>query len=217
MTNDAQRQRRLDTALIRHIRSFNSEGEDGLEPIRRLVEEGADVRGGHRGPLDSNRPIIEATEKGLDAVVEWLLDHGESPDPGKDTPDSPLVSACSRGHVNLVRLFLERGANPYPRRRDPISGQEDTPDLLGMTIHSPIMSAQKKAAILELLIVHGRDPNLPGEGAIKGKTAYEIARDLRAHPLIEIMRKAESERQKDHLLKSAPQGEDRPSTSGPSL
>lgn len=83
--------------------------KEDLEILRMLLEGGADP--GFNG---TSCPLVWAIDKGNDAMVDLLLEHGAPPDGdcgGFNFSTTPIGMAVSRGRVDLVRRFLAAGAN----------------------------------------------------------------------------------------------------------
>ena len=75
------------------------------EIIELLIDRGAGV---HFHEKEGTTALVFATERGLQAVVEKLLDAGA--DVNLRLGDSALAAACRKNNQSLVQLLLLRGA-----------------------------------------------------------------------------------------------------------
>lgn len=103
---------------------------DKIEPLKLLLEKGADVYTGGGYPLEVasrsgcikvvnfllnygmksapiDRALYAASENGYTEIVKVLLDNGANIHVGDD---DPLFRACSKGKFDTVKLLIERGA-----------------------------------------------------------------------------------------------------------
>lgn len=91
-------------------------------------------------------PLKSFTEKGDADAVKWLLQHGASPD-FTSTGGTALHTAVANSHLDCARLLLDAGANP------------DQQDVDGCV---PTQSVANDA-MLDLLLAHNADPNIPDQ------------------------------------------------------
>ena len=111
--------------------------EGHVEAIDALIAGGADIRATSRGP-----------QKPID-----LLDHYAKPIKGQGRLDSftPLMFAVQAGHISATRTLLERGANV----------NDTAPDGTSALV---LAIANAHYELAGLLLDHGADPNLNGQG-----------------------------------------------------
>ena len=116
-------------------------------------------------------PLELAARAGDDARVSILLEGGVDPDPGREDRPTPLSLALSAGHRETADLLIRCGAvldrralAGAVRSRDPaIRALVFEADLTAEYATFLLPAAATDAAILELLLAHGADPNPPGE------------------------------------------------------
>lgn len=93
-------------------------GEGDLEAIRRLLDDGADVRyvrpGGYSVMIDVMYGRSIFTDADLLAVLRLLIDRGADLDAASDYGESALGVAYGVGRFDVVELLLNSGANPAP-------------------------------------------------------------------------------------------------------
>ena len=154
--------------------------------IREILARGVDVD--ERDPVDGATSLTYAAEKGLEGVVEFLLQVGASPNAySKETDATPLICAAMHGHAGCVRLLLGAGADVNVRESNnlaalhyaAVKGHADvvaallaagadpevkpTPD--GWT---PLFYAIEKGheAVVSALLKGGASPNTPNKDGI---------------------------------------------------
>eukprot|EP00033_Pygsuia_biforma_P002097 GCRY01002328.1.p1 GENE.GCRY01002328.1~~GCRY01002328.1.p1 ORF type:complete len:316 (-),score=62.51 GCRY01002328.1:94-1041(-) len=72
-----------------------------------------------------NTPLHHACEGGLDNIVQFLLEKGESGNALNNSQESPLYKACKGGHVAVVKRLLAAGCSVganggEPKGRSPL-------------------------------------------------------------------------------------------------
>lgn len=108
---------------------------DKIEPLKLLLEKGADIHTGGGYPLEVastygciqvvnflldygmksafDRSLCVAANEGHTEIVKVLLDNGANIHVGDD---NPLFRACSNGKFNTVKLLLEKGADLHAKK-----------------------------------------------------------------------------------------------------
>ncbi|TAL40289.1 MAG: hypothetical protein EPN97_00120 [Alphaproteobacteria bacterium] len=164
-------QEQLFTKLVEGGTDFRFEDEGGRNMLmlacssdqprilELLIAAGMDLTQKDNGRMS---PAEHAAEKGSDACLRILLDHGVSPEEDRRR-DSLLYLASKKGAEKAVALLLERGTKPN------ICDDDST---------APLRAAIQggHAACVDLLLQHGADPmNEAWEGGAK-KTDEELAK-----------------------------------------
>ena len=107
-------------------------------------------------PHDS--PLIQAARTGSLDTIKLLLDSGadvNQPGPtGDDWDATPLQHAILARQSGAVRLLLDRGADP-----NRVAGPKATAPLL-------LAAGDTDPAFVNLLLAHGADPAIEGEGGV---------------------------------------------------
>jgi ankyrin repeat protein len=146
----------------------NEEGQTAFDvakndEIRELLREA----GAGMAAIDDQ--LIAAVEGGDAARVETLLNEGASPDSSGTGGKVALPVAAGAGQLEIAQLLLEAGADV-----DETMKMEVSTDLI-QTEAPPLIHAAEARDIdmVELLIAHGADVNLPKEGS--NETALHVA------------------------------------------
>ncbi len=154
----------------------------------------------------------EAVAAGYTRVVEWLLDHGASPD---KTPSgaSPMVLAATLGHPGVIELLLKKGAkleNPESNARPltvaamkghlmvvrllvekgaKVDGGKETTGRenpwLGFALPAAVKGGHQ--SVVEYLLSKGADPNIG-----HGSPILTAASENKAH-LVKILLEAKAD------------------------
>lgn len=139
----------LDRELRQAVRDNN------MVRVRHLIDNGANVDTRSLGGLT---PLTIATVRGLDSMVETLLEEGADPDIVDDYGEVALFVAMWQD-IGMVEALLEEGANP-----NIVNGDGKTP-LLIATRHG-------HDDLVELLLSAKADPNV--RDGNDGNTALHI-------------------------------------------
>ena len=111
-----------------------------IDIVQALIEYGTNV-----GALTS--ALSKAIEGNRVEVASYLLDHGADFNAvPRNQYSSPWIYACTLGRPAMVRLFLDRGAD--------VNAVDDKG-------WSPLKAALSHPKVLELLLEHKANPNLP--------------------------------------------------------
>jgi ankyrin repeat protein len=115
--------------------------------------------------------VFEAAALGQTNRVRVLLDEDASrANAFGDDGFHPLGLACFFGHVDAARLLLERGADVNALSRNE---HIQTAAIHAATANDGGTDEATRYALVELVLEHGADPNLPQAG---GFTALDAAR-----------------------------------------
>lgn len=119
--------------------------EGNLEKVKEMVQKGADVNGRvSTGNLVT--PLHNATSRGHEKVVAYLLDQGADISARNNIGETPLHLAIRHNFPNLVILLLDRGANIQEG-----DNEENSP------LHKAAMMGFVR--IIEILLQRGADRN----------------------------------------------------------
>ena len=125
--------------------------------------------------------VHEAAALGRPERLQTLLDE----DPARanafgDDGFHPLGLACFFGHVDAARLLLERGAD--------VNALSRNEHIQTAAIHASAASEGKgelvRYELVELVLEHGADPNLPQGGGFRAIDAARQNGDERAEQLL---------------------------------
>jgi cytohesin len=125
--------------------------------VNALLKRGADVN----ISCGDDTPLHKAVVKGLEDVVEQLLERGADPNVRDNNyGGTPLHAAASKCHVGITMRLLEHKADPNAR------------DIFGKT---PLHVAAENgcAEVVRLLLEYGADPEIRDN---RGDTALQIAK-----------------------------------------
>ena len=125
--------------------------------VNALIEHGAGVN----ISCGNDTPLHKAVDKGLEDVVEQLLERGADPNVRDNNyGGTPLHAAASKCHVGITMRLLEHKADPNAR------------DIFGKT---PLHVAAENgcAEVVRLLLEYGTDPEIRDN---RGDTALQIAK-----------------------------------------
>ncbi|RMD78508.1 MAG: hypothetical protein D6809_05650, partial [Gammaproteobacteria bacterium] len=138
--------------------------------VRLLLEAGADP---DQANPAGRTPLMEAAARGELELVQLLLQAGAHPDRKDRWGETALFDAVRGGHLAVARRLLEAGADPNVANtrpgREPDSGY--TP-LMYAVAKAGVGTFEDWAAMVELLLAHGADPN---HRAPNGATALSVA------------------------------------------
>lgn len=90
-------------------RMYRAAGKkDGVDKVRTLLEEGADVN--YQSPRDHDTALHRAADKGRLAVVKYLVEIGKA-DVNIQNKDgeTPLHDAADEGYLEIVKYLIEVG------------------------------------------------------------------------------------------------------------
>jgi ankyrin repeat protein len=134
--------------------------DDTLSCMRAMLEAGA-VASGLTGQI--------ADHGGDPALFDLLAGHGRLELEGDSFAGRPLFDAVADGRVAQIRALLRHGADVNARRPSSLFHAADTP------LH--LAAERGDAAVIDVLVDAGADLHA---ACASGKTALEVARDLRA-------------------------------------
>ncbi|RMZ86441.1 hypothetical protein DV736_g6330, partial [Chaetothyriales sp. CBS 134916] len=151
---------------IEHLLSHRALADDGLddnnlriaisrrdpESVRLILQFGADANGSEE---DGFTPLHFATEAPCFKAAKLLLKHGADPNltPRPDI-ESPIVMAIKEKKFDFVQLYLRYGA------------KMDTVLANGDTLFLKVMNKTTPAALVELMLKGGANPNRKSVGGV---------------------------------------------------
>lgn len=164
-----------------------------------LLEHGANP---NLQPLPSlPTPLIRAIRNGNVAITNLLLQHGAKPDlkyePEEDLNKSPLQEAFEMStqapscHLELIRLLIKKKAN----LNISFEGFTDfySPLIGAIFLDHQIAQLQKNSLaephsyeLTQLMLIEGADPKFK---TFTGKTALQVAQELKTPQLTELLEK----------------------------
>ena len=126
--------------------------------------------------------VFEAAALGQTNRVRVLLDEDASrANAFGDDGFHPLGLACFFGHVDAARLLLERGADVNALSRNE---HIQTAAIHAATANDGGTDEATRYALVELVLEHGADPNLPQPGGFRAIDAARQVGDERLERLL---------------------------------
>jgi hypothetical protein len=98
-----------DSAVLPMVISVLSKDDDALEPIKILLDQGANINAPTRG---GETAVILAgyVREDLD-LVKLLVERGADINLANDNGDTPLIDAAEKGNIELLEYLLNNGAD----------------------------------------------------------------------------------------------------------
>ena len=127
--------------------------ESPIEFVRALLDKGANVN----QPTRYKTPLMYAAHEGYADIVSLLLAKGAQINPITDE-GTALMEAVRAGHTEIARLLVAAGADV--KAKHVIGDQALTMAARQRSYRTP--SLEPNSDILQLLLVHGADPNAKG-------------------------------------------------------
>nr|MDO8115224.1 ankyrin repeat domain-containing protein [Candidatus Sigynarchaeota archaeon] len=126
-------------------------------------------------------PLLWASVRGHDGVVQLLLDHDADVNKTNDSGWTPLMEACVDGHSDVVKTLLNRGADVNLKTL--VSG---TAILFA--------AAGGHLDIVEMLLEQGADPavEITAPGKDEGMTALSYAQQNAHDAVVKLLREWET-------------------------